>query len=62
MLGDLTTDALLCLSMRDGAGVVVVDVNYRHCPGKLSALRGRVYEMERRTLTRRIKRQLGARV
>ncbi|KAK8114558.1 hypothetical protein PG999_006627 [Apiospora kogelbergensis] len=32
VLGDLTTDALLCLSMRDGAGVVVVDVNYRHCP------------------------------
>ncbi|KAK7970609.1 hypothetical protein PG988_009682 [Apiospora saccharicola] len=32
VLGDLTTDALLCLNMREGAGVVVVDVNYRHCP------------------------------
>ncbi|KAK8049655.1 hypothetical protein PG994_011385 [Apiospora phragmitis] len=32
VLGDLTCDALLCLNMRDGAGVVVVDVNYRHCP------------------------------
>lgn len=33
MLGDLQSEAQLCLSMRDGAGVVVIDVNYRHCPG-----------------------------
>ncbi|KAI1101464.1 alpha/beta-hydrolase [Jackrogersella minutella] len=32
VLGDLNTESQLCLSMRDGAGVVVVDVNYRHCP------------------------------
>ncbi|ORY57463.1 Alpha/Beta hydrolase protein [Pseudomassariella vexata] len=32
VLGDLTTESSLCLSLRDGAGVVVVDVNYRHCP------------------------------
>ncbi|CAJ2501286.1 Uu.00g041390.m01.CDS01 [Anthostomella pinea] len=32
VLGDLTTESQLCLSMRDGAGVVVIDVNYRHCP------------------------------
>lgn len=32
MLGDLMSEAQLCLSMRDGAGVVVIDVNYRHCP------------------------------
>ncbi|KAI0397821.1 alpha/beta-hydrolase [Xylariaceae sp. FL0594] len=32
VFGDLTTESSLCLSMRDGAGVVVVDVNYRHCP------------------------------
>lgn len=35
MIGDLFTDGHLCLSMRE-AGVVVVDVNYRHCPGKAS--------------------------
>ncbi|XXG93814.1 hypothetical protein Hte_000063 [Hypoxylon texense] len=35
VLGDLTTDAELCLNMRDGAGVVVIDVNYRHCPETL---------------------------
>jgi hypothetical protein len=34
VLGDLQSEARLCLSMR-GAGVVVVDVNYRHCPGML---------------------------
>lgn len=34
MIGDLFTDGQLCLSMRE-AGVVVVDVNYRHCPGKM---------------------------
>lgn len=33
MLGDLQSEAQLCLSMRDGAGVAVIDVNYRHCPG-----------------------------
>ncbi|KAI0385731.1 alpha/beta-hydrolase [Hypomontagnella monticulosa] len=32
VLGDLNTESTLCLSMRDGAGVVVIDVNYRHCP------------------------------
>ncbi|KAK3951329.1 Alpha/Beta hydrolase protein [Pseudoneurospora amorphoporcata] len=31
VIGDLFTDGQLCLSMRE-AGVVVVDVNYRHCP------------------------------
>lgn len=37
MLGDLQSEAQICLSMRDGAGVVVIDVNYRHCPGMTSA-------------------------
>ncbi|KAI1333211.1 alpha/beta-hydrolase [Xylariaceae sp. FL0255] len=32
VFGDLTSEAQLCLSMRDGAGIVVIDVNYRHCP------------------------------
>lgn len=32
--GDLYCEAQLCLSMRE-AGVVVVDVNYRHCPETL---------------------------
>ncbi|KAI1412538.1 alpha/beta-hydrolase [Hypoxylon sp. FL1857] len=32
VLGDLNTESQLCLNMRDGAGVVVIDVNYRHCP------------------------------
>ncbi|KAI1496211.1 Alpha/Beta hydrolase protein [Biscogniauxia marginata] len=32
VFGDLTSESQLCLSMRDGAGVVVIDVNYRHCP------------------------------
>ncbi|KAK3682991.1 Alpha/Beta hydrolase protein [Podospora appendiculata] len=31
VLGDLSTDGQICLSMRD-AGIVVVDVGYRHCP------------------------------
>ncbi|KAK0644689.1 Alpha/Beta hydrolase protein [Cercophora newfieldiana] len=31
VLGDLQSEAQLCLSMRE-AGVAVVDVNYRHCP------------------------------
>lgn len=31
VLGDLYSEAQICLSMRE-AGVVVVDVNYRHCP------------------------------
>ena len=34
VLGDLWSDGQICLSMRT-AGVVVVDVNYRHCPGML---------------------------
>ena len=32
MLGDLGQEASLCSKMCDCAGVVVVDVNYRHCP------------------------------
>ena len=32
VLGDLQSEAQLCLRMRE-AGVVVIDVNYRHCPG-----------------------------
>ncbi|KAH9897456.1 Alpha/Beta hydrolase protein [Xylariomycetidae sp. FL2044] len=31
VFGDLTSESALCLSMRE-ADVVVVDVNYRHCP------------------------------
>lgn len=34
VLGGLFIDSTLCMSMCDGAGVVVIDVNYRHCPGK----------------------------
>ena len=33
VLGDLTSESTLCLSMRE-AGVAVIDVNYRHCPGR----------------------------
>ncbi len=36
VLGDLQAEAQLCLAMRE-AGVVVVDVNYRHCPGESAA-------------------------
>ncbi|ROW05825.1 hypothetical protein VMCG_05136 [Cytospora schulzeri] len=32
VLGDLSSESTLCLSMSDGAGVAVIDVNYRHCP------------------------------
>ncbi|KUI54988.1 hypothetical protein VP1G_02330 [Cytospora mali] len=32
VLGDLSNESTLCLSVREGAGVAVVDVNYRHCP------------------------------
>lgn len=32
VLGDLSCESTLCLSMSEGAGVAVVDVNYRHCP------------------------------
>lgn len=32
VFGDLTGDAQLCLTMCEGAGLVIVDVNYRHCP------------------------------
>lgn len=32
VLGNLSTESTLCLSMSEGAGVVVVDCNYRHCP------------------------------
>ncbi|KAK3317132.1 Alpha/Beta hydrolase protein [Cercophora scortea] len=31
VFGDLSTDGQICLSMRE-AGIVVVDVGYRHCP------------------------------
>lgn len=34
VLGGLSNESTLCMSMCDGAGVAVVDVNYRHCPGK----------------------------
>lgn len=33
VLGGLWSESTLCQSMCDGAGVVVIDVNYRHCPG-----------------------------
>lgn len=32
VLGDLSNESTLCLSMSDGAGIAVVDVNYRHSP------------------------------
>ncbi|KAH8196202.1 hypothetical protein TruAng_009645 [Truncatella angustata] len=32
VLGDLESESTICDSMREGAGVVVIDVNYRHCP------------------------------
>lgn len=32
VLGDLSSESTLCMSMSKGAGVAVVDVNYRHCP------------------------------
>lgn len=32
VLGNLSTESTLCLSMCEGAGVVVVDVDYRLCP------------------------------
>ncbi|KAI1843291.1 hypothetical protein JX266_010465 [Neoarthrinium moseri] len=32
VFGDLDNESTICASMRDGAGIVVVDVNYRHCP------------------------------
>ncbi|KAG8157568.1 hypothetical protein KVR01_012610 [Diaporthe batatas] len=32
VLGNLSTESTLCLSMCEGAGVAVIDVNYRHCP------------------------------
>ncbi|OJJ45158.1 hypothetical protein ASPZODRAFT_134567 [Penicilliopsis zonata CBS 506.65] len=32
VFGSLQADALFCLKVRDRAGLVVVDVNYRHCP------------------------------
>ncbi|KAJ4415055.1 hypothetical protein N0V82_007571 [Gnomoniopsis sp. IMI 355080] len=32
VLGGLENESTLCMSMCDGAGVAVVDVNYRHCP------------------------------
>ncbi|KAF3768100.1 hypothetical protein M406DRAFT_338732 [Cryphonectria parasitica EP155] len=32
VLGSLACESTLCMSMCDGAGVVVIDVNYRHCP------------------------------
>ncbi|CAM1500623.1 Fc.00g097850.m01.CDS01 [Cosmosporella sp. VM-42] len=41
VLGDLGQEASLCSKICDGAGVVVVDVNYRHCP---EAAWGRCFE------------------
>lgn len=32
VLGNLSSESTLCLSMREGAGIAVLDVNYRHCP------------------------------
>ncbi|KAH8676098.1 Alpha/Beta hydrolase protein [Xylariales sp. PMI_506] len=32
VLGDLEGESAICRSMSEGAGVVVIDVNYRHCP------------------------------
>lgn len=32
VLGSLAHESTLCMSMCEGAGVVVIDVNYRHCP------------------------------
>lgn len=36
VLGGLANESTLCMSMCDGAGVAVVDVNYRHCPGSFN--------------------------
>lgn len=33
-MGSLKNESTICLSMCNGAGVVVVDVDYRHCPGE----------------------------
>lgn len=38
MFGDLTSDALFCHRMRDRLPIVVIDVNYRLCPGTLEKL------------------------
>ena len=32
VLGDLGQEASICSELCDGAGIAVVDVNYRHCP------------------------------
>ncbi|KAH8897211.1 alpha/beta-hydrolase [Thozetella sp. PMI_491] len=32
VMGSLLNESTICMSMRDGAGIVVIDVNYRHCP------------------------------
>ncbi|KAJ3458153.1 hypothetical protein MRS44_012262 [Fusarium solani] len=34
--GDLTGDAELCMEWRNRLGIMVVDVNYRHCPAILA--------------------------
>lgn len=38
VLGGLANESTLCMSMCDGAGVAVVDVNYRHCPGSFQLI------------------------
>lgn len=45
MLGGLENESTICDSMREGAGVVVIDVNYRHCPGAITSC------LEHRNLT-----------
>jgi hypothetical protein len=35
VFGSLEADAKFCMTVQERAGLVVVDVNYRHCPGKL---------------------------
>ncbi|KAK9771503.1 putative Alpha/Beta hydrolase protein [Seiridium cardinale] len=32
VFGDLENESTICDTMRNGAGIVVIDVNYRHCP------------------------------
>lgn len=34
VFGSLDADARFCLTLRDRLSLVVVDVNYRHCPGE----------------------------
>lgn len=34
VFGSLQTDSKFCLTLRDRLSLVIVDVNYRHCPGE----------------------------